>query len=57
MDRGNSSQRVQRVMSAQKLPTWLDRRVAKPRMSANTTAMPVAADRKFCTVSASIWVR
>ena len=44
-------------MSAQKLPTWPDSREAKPRMSANTTAMPVAADRKFCTVSASIWVR
>ena len=30
---------------------------AKPRISAITTAMPVAAEKKFCTVSASICVR
>ena len=28
-----------------------------PRMSATTTAMPAAADTKFCTVRPSIWVR
>ena len=28
-----------------------------PRMIATTTAMPAAADTKFCTVSPSIWVR
>ena len=30
---------------------------AKPRIRATTTATPVATDRKFCTASASIWVR
>ena len=30
---------------------------ANPRASANATAMPVAADRKFCTVRPSICVR
>ncbi len=44
-------------MSTQKLPTVVAFWRAKPRMSATTTAMPVAADRKFCTVSAAIWVR
>ena len=46
-----------RVMSTQKLPIDADERAAKPRISAKTTAMPVAADRKFCTASASICVR
>ncbi len=32
-------------------------RAAKPRASANATAMPVAADRKFCTARPSICVR
>jgi hypothetical protein len=35
---------------------WIEWRQS-PRTSANTTAMPVAADRKFCTPSASICVR
>jgi hypothetical protein len=30
---------------------------AKPRIKAMTTTMPVAAERKFCTVRPSIWVR
>ena len=30
---------------------------ANPRIRTTTTTMPVAADRKFCTVSASICVR
>ena len=29
----------------------------KPRISATSTAMPVAAETKFCTVRPSIWVR
>ncbi len=29
----------------------------KPRINATATAIPTAADRKFCTVSPSIWVR
>ena len=46
-----------RVRSTQKLPmVWLER-AAMPRISANATAMPVAAEKKFCTVSTSIWVR
>ena len=28
-----------------------------PRMIATTTAMPAAADTKFCTAKPSIWVR
>ena len=32
-------------------------RRTKPRASATATAMPVAAERKFWTVSAAIWVR
>ena len=44
-------------MSTQKLPnpslfTWIS-----PRMRANRTAMPTAAERKFCTVSPRAWVR
>ena len=46
-----------RVRSTQKLPiVWAERRV-KPRINATSTAMPVAADTKFCTVSPSICVR
>ena len=49
--------RVPRVRSTQKLPmVWALWR-AKPRISAISTAMPAAAETKFCTVSASIWVR
>ena len=49
--------KVVRVKSTQKLPmVWLFRR-ANPRMSATSTAMPVAADRKFCTARPSICVR
>ena len=54
-----------RVMSVQKLPTVpVPAPVpvpvpegANPRINANATAMPVAADRKFCTVSPAIWVK
>lgn len=49
--------RIVAAGGAQKLPTTPVARAAKPRISANTTAMPVAADRKFCTASASICVR
>ena len=38
-------------MSTQKLPTAAAPERAKPRMKAKATAMPVAADRKFCTAS------
>ena len=45
-----------RVTSAQKLPTPAASRRAKPRMNANASAIPVAADRKLCSVSATIWL-
>ena len=52
---GSRMYSVERVRSAQKLPTpGLCRRV-RPRISATRTAMPVAADTKFCTVNPSIW--
>ena len=38
-----------RVRSTQKLPTVLAEARAKPRISATARAMPVAAERKFCT--------
>ena len=44
-------------MSTQKLPMVCAVRLAKPRMRAMSTAIPVAADTKFWTVSPSIWVR
>ena len=56
-DSGTSSQVVMRVTSTQKLPITPVDRAAKPRIRANTTAMPVAADRKFCTARPSICVR
>ena len=57
---GTSTHAVMRVTSAQKLPTkpWPSvLRAAKPRASANATAMPVAAEKKFCTDRPSICVR
>jgi hypothetical protein len=48
---------VVRVRSTQKFPMVCDERRANPRMSATTTAIPLAAETKFCVVSASIWVR
>ena len=54
---GSSTYKVQRVRSTQKLPTVLPDARAKARISAMTSAMPVAADTKFWLVSAAIWVR
>ena len=48
---------VLRVRSTQKLPMSFVVCRAIPRMSATITAMPVAAETKFCTVRAAIWVR
>ncbi len=45
------------VMSTQKLPIVRDRARVIPRMRPITTAMPAAADTKFCTVKPIIWVR
>jgi hypothetical protein len=44
-------------MSAQKFPMVPVDRRAKARANAAITAMPVAAETKFCTASPSIWVR
>ncbi len=54
---GSSTKRVMRVRSTQKLPTLFADARAKPRMTATATAMPVAAETKFCTVSPVICVR
>ena len=43
-----------RVRSAQKLPSSRKAPAANARITATATAMPVAADRKLCTVSPSI---
>ena len=44
-----------RVTSCQKFPSSFAPRLAKPRMTAASTAMPTAADTKFCTPSPAIW--
>jgi hypothetical protein len=54
---GSSTKRVMRVRSTQKLPTLFADARAKPRITATATAMPVAAETKFCPVSPAIWVR
>ena len=46
-----------RVRSTQKLPIVVARLRVSPRTSATATAMPTAAETKFCTVSPAIWVR
>lgn len=46
-----------RVMSAQKLPIPSASRLSKQRMNSKASATPVAAERKFCTVSPAIWTR
>ena len=46
-----------RVRSTQKFPSVSAPRRVMPRMMATTTAMPAAADTKFCTVSPTIWLR
>jgi hypothetical protein len=43
-----------RVRSTQKLPSWSVFRRANPRTSAMATAMPTAAETKFCTARPAI---
>ena len=43
------------MRSCQKLPSAATPRLAKPRMTAASTAMPTAAETKFCTASPAIW--
>lgn len=52
---GSSTRVTPRVRSTQKLPRRSVPERAKPRTSATVTAMPTAADTKFCTVSPAIW--
>ena len=47
--KGRSSRNDPRNRSTQKLPIVPDLRRAKPRTRAIATAMPTAADTKFCT--------
>ena len=54
---GSRTKSVIRVRSTQKLPTLRAEARAKPRITATATAMPVAAETKFCTVRPAIWVR
>ena len=54
---GSSTRTTSRVRSTQKFPSWSVRLRASPRISATATAMPTAADRKFCTARPAIWVR
>ena len=46
-----------RVRSTQKFPIVGDLRRTRPRITAIATAIPTAAETKFCTVSPAIWVR
>ena len=49
-DSGSSSRRLILVRSTQKFPSRSVFRRIRPRINAATTAIPTAADRKFCTV-------
>ncbi len=49
MARGSSTRPTPRTRSTQKLPIVAEPRRAKPRTSATATAMPTAAETKFCT--------
>ena len=51
---GSSTRMVIRVTSTQKLPSRSVRDRMNPRTMAIATAMPTAADRKFCTASPDI---
>ncbi len=46
-----------RTRSTQKLPSWSVFFRAKPRTTAIATAIPTAADTKFCTARPDIWTR
>ena len=57
IDRGNSIYNVDLVKSTQKLPKFLVFVFINPLIKTISTHIPTAADKKFCTVSPSIWVR
>ncbi len=54
-ERGSSRRRDPRIRSTQRLPIVPVRVRAKPRTSAMATAMPTAAETKFCTASPASW--
>jgi hypothetical protein len=54
---GSRMRVTDRVRSTQKLPMVAERRRTRPRTKATATAMPTAADTKFCTASPAICVR
>jgi hypothetical protein len=54
---GRRTRMVARVRSTQKLPMVADRRRMRPRTRATATAIPTAAETKFCTARPTIWVR
>ena len=54
---GSSTRVTLRVRSTQKLPMRSLPARTKPRTSATATAMPTAAETKFCTVSPAICTR
>lgn len=54
---GSSRRSTIRVRSTQKLPTRSVRLRVKPRIRAATTAMPTAAETKFCTARLTICTR
>ena len=56
-DSGSRMRSVVRVRSTQKLPSVRRPRRLIPRMMAMATAIPAAADTKFCTDSPTICVR
>ncbi len=57
IEMGSRMRVTARVRSTQKLPIVFDRCRTRPRTKATATAMPTAADTKFCTASAVICVR
>ena len=54
---GSRTRKVTRTRSTQKLPIRSVRPREKPRTSAIATAMPTAAETKFCTASPAICTR
>ena len=57
IDSGSRMRTQPRTRSTQKLPTRLVRDRAKPRTRATATAMPTAAEAKFCTARPAICTR
>ena len=54
---GSRMRRLPRTRSTQKLPIRSVRERVNPRISATATAMPTAAETKFCTASPAICTR